>query len=636
MQLRKTWMMMLCLLFSLYTIAQPNAKKLSIIPEPVSMVEKNGSFILPQNMKISAPQSGDMQSVNNYLKQKLSRATGKVVIVSSNDKKAHIKLELLSRADSRIGNEGYILTSNANGIVIKANKPAGIFYGVQTLMQLLPAEIESKTKVANVAWTIPYVEIVDYPRVGWRGLMLDVSRHFFTVEEVKQFIDNMVKYKYNMFHWHLTDDEGWRIEIKSLPKLTEVGAWRVEKIGKFGTFSKPTQDEPRNYGGFYTQEQIKDVVKYASERFVQIMPEIDVPGHSLAAVASYPELSCTPGADKYEPSAGDPFLDWSQGAPPIALIDNTLCPANEKVYTFLDKVMTELAHLFPFEYIHTGGDEASHNFWQKNPEVQALMKRENLKTIPQVQSYFGKRLEKIIQSKGKKMMGWDEIMEGGITPSTALMSWRGEKYGIEASKSGHPVVMSPTTFAYLDYMQADVSTEPQVYASLRLNQTYKFNPIPEGAVAKNILGGQANLWTEQIYNNRQLEYMIWPRALAISESLWSPKEMKNWKTFVPKVENHFLRFNQSQTKYSPAIYDPSVKVLKEGDVYKVELTPEIEGLEIYTSFDNSTPDNFYPKYTSALTVPKDASLMKIITYRDGKPIGRLMTISVENLRKRVK
>jgi len=571
-----------------------------------------------------------------YLKKKLSLATGKKVNVTSNNKNAAIKLVLNRKADSKIGDEGYTLSSTSAGVTVTANKPAGLFYGVQTLVQLLPPQIESSKMEESVSWQIPQVEIVDYPRVGWRGLMLDVSRHFFTVDEVKQYIDNMAKYKYNMFHWHLTDDEGWRIEIKSLPKLTEVGAWRVEKIGNFGTFSDPLPDEPKNYGGFYTQDQIRDIVKYASERFIQIIPEIDVPGHSLAAIASYPELSCTPGAENYSVHAGEPFMDWSQGAPPIALVDNTLCPANEKVYEFMDKVMTEVAQLFPFKYIHTGGDEAPHNFWQKSPQVQELMKKENLKTIPEVQSYFGKRLEKIIQSKGKLMMGWDEILGGGITPTTALMSWRGISHGIEASKSGHYVVMSPNDYVYIDLMQADKSTEPLVYSTLRLNQTYKFDPIPEGANADYILGGQANLWTEQVYNIRQAEYMTWPRGFAVAESLWSPKENKDWNKFVSKTEDHFNRFYYAKTKYSPAIYDPAVSVKKDGDKYYVTLTPEINGLDIYTSFDNSTPDNFYPKYTEPQLIPKDAGLMRIVTYRNGEKIGRVMTITTEDLKNRVR
>ena len=622
-------------LFGIILYSQSSPAKFNIIPEPVTTVEKSGNFTLPKSVNILRPAGSENDITVNFLKEKLSKATGSRVTVKSSGK-SDIQLVLNAIADPMIGNEGYILSVRPKKITIRANKPAGLFYGAQSLIQLFPPQIESPTKVINVAWKIPAVEIGDYPRVGWRGLMLDVARHFFTVDEVKQYIDAMVRYKYNMLHWHLTDDEGWRIEIKSLPKLTETGAWRVEKVGNFGEFSPALPDEPKTYGGFYTQDQIRDIVNYAAERFVQVIPEIDVPGHSLAAVVAYPELSCTEGADKYTLRAGEPFMDWSQGAPPIALIDNTLCPANERVYEFMDKVMTEVAQLFPYPYIHVGGDEAPHNFWQKNPQVQELMKREGLTTIPQVQSYFEKRLEKIIQSKGKKMMGWDEILEGGITPTTALMSWRGTKYGIEASRSGHYVVMSPTTYAYIDYMQGDISTEPPVYSSLRLNKAYQFDPVPPEADARYILGGQANLWTEQVYNIRQVEYMTWPRGFAIAESVWSPKEKKNWENFVNKTENHFQRLDYAETKYSPAIYDPIVSVTKKEDKYFVELTTEISGLDIYTSFDNSTPDRFYPRYKAPLLVPTDARLMRIITYRGKVPAGRLMTIRVEDLKKRAK
>ena len=622
-------------LFGIILYSQSSPAKFNIIPEPVATVEKSGNFTLPKSVNILRPAGSENDITVNFLKEKLSKATGSRVTVKSSGK-SDIQLVLNAIADPMIGNEGYILSVRPKKITIRANKPAGLFYGAQSLIQLFPPQIESPTKVINVAWKIPAVEIGDYPRVGWRGLMLDVARHFFTVDEVKQYIDAMVRYKYNMLHWHLTDDEGWRIEIKSLPKLTETGAWRVEKVGNFGEFSPALPDEPKTYGGFYTQDQIRDIVNYAAERFVQVIPEIDVPGHSLAAVVAYPELSCTEGADKYTLRAGEPFMDWSQGAPPIALIDNTLCPANEKVYEFMDKVMTEVAQLFPYPYIHVGGDEAPHNFWQKNPQVQELMKREGLTTIPQVQSYFEKRLEKIIQSRGKKMMGWDEILEGGITPTTALMSWRGTKYGIEASRSGHYVVMSPTTYAYIDYMQGDISTEPPVYSSLRLNKAYQFDPVPPEADARYILGGQANLWTEQVYNIRQVEYMTWPRGFAIAESVWSPKEKKNWENFVNKTENHFQRLDYAETKYSPAIYDPIVSVTKKEDKYFVELTTEISGLDIYTSFDNSTPDRFYPRYKAPLLVPTDARLMRIITYRGKVPAGRLMTIRVEDLKKRAK
>lgn len=625
------------LAMSINMYSQNSSKKIAIIPEPVSLIQKQAAFVLAKNIGIKAPADAALTTTIDFLRAKLSAATGYYVKVFQNNIPASdINLELNKAADNKLGDEGYTLSVTSGGITIKANKPDGIFYGVQTLLQLFPAEIESKSVVKNMKWEIPVVEITDYPRVGWRGLMLDVSRHFFTVKEVKQYIDAMVRYKYNVLHWHLTDDEGWRVQIKSLPKLTEVGAWRVEKTGNFGTFSNPLPDEPKNYGGFYTHEDIKEIVRYAKDRFVNVVPEIDVPGHSLAAVASYPELSCTEGAEKYNVRAGESIMDWSQGAPPIALIDNTLCPANEKVYEFMDKVMTEVAQLFSFEYIHVGGDEAPHNFWQKSEQVKALMQKEGLKTIPQVQAYFENRLEKIVNAKGKKMMGWDEILEGGVSPTAAIMSWRGEEAGIEASKSGHYVVMSPTNYTYIDYMQGDRATEPPVYASLRLNKTYEFDPVPSQANAKYILGGQANLWTEQIYNIRQAEYMTWPRGFAISEALWSPVKNKNWEKFAAKTETHFKRLDITETKYSPAIYDPIVKVSKKNDNYYVDLSTEINSLDIYTSFDNSSPDNFYPKYKEPQLIPKDAQLMRIITYRGKQPIGRLMTIKVEDLKKRVK
>lgn len=633
--MRKTILSMLLSLFFVVAYGQQSNSEFNIIPEPVSVVKKSGNFVLPDVITISTPNVAEMEFVNSVLERKFTVATGKTVQLKKNDKKANIIITLNKKNDESLGDEGYKLNVDESNISISANKPAGLLYGVQTLLQLLPPQIESNELVEDVDWIVPTVEITDYPRMGWRGLMLDVSRHFFTVDEVKQFIDNMVKYKYNILHWHLTDDEGWRIEIKSLPKLTEIGAWRVEKIGTFNYFSDPLPDEPKNYGGFYTHEDIREVVKYAAERFIDVMPEIDVPGHSLAAIASYPELSCTPGAENYNVRAGEPIMDWSTH-PPTGLIDDTMCPANEYVYEFMDKVMTEVAQLFPFEYIHTGGDEAPHNFWEKSPQVQELMKKEGLKSMYEVQSYFGKRLEKIVQSKGKKMMGWDEILEGGITPTTSLMSWRGIEYGIEASNSGHFVVMTPMQYVYIDLMQGDASTEPPVYTSLRLNQVYKFDPVPEGANADFILGGQANLWTEQVYNIRQAEYMVWPRGFAVAESLWSPKANKDWTRFINKTENHFERLDFAQTKYSPAMYDPIVAVKKDGEKFFVTLTTEIDGLEIYTSFDNSTPDNFYPMYFEAQEIPKDASLMRIITYRDGKPIGRLMTIGVDDLKKRAR
>ncbi len=369
-----------------------------------------------------------------------------------------ISFTLNKAEEADLGNEGYRLEVWPTGAIVKANKPAGLFYGMQTLLQLFPKDIESKTVVARKSWPLPAVRISDYPRFAWRGLMFDVSRHFFTKAQVKEFIDDMVKYKYNILHLHLTDDQGWRLEIKSLPKLTSVGAWRVDKTGTFGTFSTPEADEPRTYGGFYTHEDIKELVQYAGDRFVNILPEIDIPGHSMAAVAAYPELSCTPGT--YRVNSGEKFMQWNGDGTFYALIDNALCPANENVYSFMDKVFTEVAELFPFGYIHMGGDECAKNFWEKSDAIKQLMEKEKLKDLHEVQSYFVKRIGKIIESKGKKMMGWDEILEGGLAPGAAVMSWRGVKGGKEAAAAGHEVVMSPNSNVYIDLMQGMVLLNP--------------------------------------------------------------------------------------------------------------------------------------------------------------------------------
>lgn len=598
---------------------------LAIIPEPVSIITRQGEYTLPKIISIEVGTKAGINLVSGYLKTKLATSTGESVMVRNGfTAPAVIKLVLNTKPDAQLGTEGYHLWVNAKGIVISANEPAGLFYGVQTLLQLLPKEIES-AEVEHVKWTVPFVDITDYPRFGWRGLMLDVTRHFFTKAEVKQYIDQMVRYKFNLLHLHLTDDEGWRIEIKSLPRLTTVGAYNVKKVGQFGAFSPTTPDEPRNYGGFYTQDDIKELVLYAKEHFVNIMPEIDVPGHSLAAVVAYPELSVTPGADKYIVRSGE-HLDS----------DNTLNPSSEKTYAFLDKVVTEIAKMFPFPYMHLGGDECNKMFWMKSDSVTALMTRENLKTYQEVQSYFEKRLEKIVESKGKKFMGWDEIIEGGLGPNAAVMSWRGIKGGITAAKLGHEVVMSPTTYAYLDYMQSDRIMEPHVYESLRLNKAYEFEAVPDSVDSKLILGGQANLWTEQVFNFRQVEYMTWPRGFAIAESVWSPKEKKNWNTFYPRVEKHFARLAEADIKYAPAVYDP-LFLAKTGanDQLIVQLTNEIPDLDIYYSFDNSYPDRFYPKYTEPLLVPKDATQLRVITYRGKQPLGRMITMPIDELRKRL-
>jgi hexosaminidase len=627
------------LLFSVVAVLDAHSQniqqEIAIIPMPVSLQQGTGSFQIKSTTSIEI-NSGttDAKNVAQFLSDKLKLVTGYALPVKEQALASKIggNIMLALIKDAQLGDEGYQLEVTPSRVFITANTSAGLFYGVQTLYQLLPKQVEGKQKVENILWSVPAVTITDYPRFKWRGLMLDVTRHFFTKEEVKSFIDNMVMYKYNLLHLHLSDDQGWRLEIKSLPKLTEVGAWRVTRKGKYGNTKAPDPSEPKDYGGYYTHEDIRELVQYAKDRFVNILPEIDVPGHSMAAIASYPELTCTPGT--YRVNAGEKFMEWHAGGKFSALVDNNLCPAKEEVYVFLDKVFTEVAELFPFAYIHMGGDEAAKNFWEKSSLIKTLMQKEKLKDMHEVQSYFVKRVEKIIQSKGKKLIGWDEILEGGLAPNATVMSWRGMKGGIEAAKQGHQVVMSPADFVYLDYMQGDPITEPRIYASLRLNKTYQFDPVPQGVDPNLILGGQGNLWTEHIHNMRTLQYMLWPRGLAVAESVWSPKEKKNWSNFIQRVERQMERLDEAEIKYASTMYEPIFAVKKEGNNIRVTLTKEIDDIDLHYSWDESHPDKFYPKYTAPLIVPQDAVTLKIASYKNGKQIGRQLNMPVEELKKR--
>jgi hexosaminidase len=620
------------LLLLIFCIMKVNAQKneINLIPQPVEMTAGSGSYQLSKSTAISYNKA-ECRNAADILTQKINLPTG-FNLKAKKGEKGNIKLMLNDKENPQLGKEGYNLESDVNGVTISANQAAGLFYGVQTLLQLLPKEIESVNAV-QANWTIPSVKITDYPRFGWRGLMLDVSRHFFTKEEVKKYIDRMSGYKFNTFHWHLTDDNGWRVEIKSLPKLTKIGAWRVQRYGHFGDVAAPKPGEPATYGGFYTQDDIKEIIKYAADRFITIVPEIDVPGHSMAAIASYPELCCTKDTSiKVNP--GSNFADW-YGAGKFKMgIDNSLNPSDEKVYEFLDKVFTEVAALFPGQYIHVGGDECYKGYWEQDEDCQALMKKENLKSFEEMQAHFLMRLQKIISSKGKKLIGWDEILEGGITPEAAVMSWRGMNGGIEAAKMGHEVVMSPTTNAYFDLFQGDPVIEPAVYGNLRLKKCYNFEPIPEGVDAKYILGAQGNLWTEQVPTLRHAEYMIYPRSWALSEVCWSPKEKKNWDNFVKKVEAHFERNDAGGINYSRAMYDAIVKTYMNNGKLTVNMETELADLDIFLTTDDTMPDKYSNKYTKPFELPEGPVTLRVITYRNDKPIGHLMIFKPEELKTR--
>ena len=627
MKLRK----FLLLVVTVGCLNQLNAQNLNIIPEPFHVAKGTGVFQFPKSIAIDAP-SGANEVADQIAKQ-LKTVTGKTISFSKNA--PSITLDIIK--DDVIGNEGYTLNVNATGILISANTNAGLFYGWQTVQQIMPAAIYANKIQNNIQWQLPYVSIIDKPRFVWRGMMLDVSRHFFSKADVKVFIDDMARYKYNRFHWHLTDDQGWRIEIKSLPKLTSVGAWRAERKGKWMNITTPGINEPKTYGGFYTQEDIKEVVAYAKSKYIEVIPEIDVPGHSMAINTAYPELSTTPNYP-YQVNAGDEFMDWEgMNGHPTAMIDNSLDPSNEKVYEYLDKIMGEIAPLFPYEYIHMGGDENAKNNWEKSPNVQALMKKEGLKDQVDVQSYFVRRMQKIINSKGKKMMGWDEILQGGLTGDAVVMSWQGVKGGIEAAKQGHKVVMSPNDYNYIDYYQGELTAEGKVYRGLRMKTTYGFEPVPAGIDPSLILGNQANQWTEQLQTMRKVQYMTWPRGMAVAETNWSPAEKKNWNSFTKKVESQFEKLDAADVVYAKSMYDPIVttQLNTKGEII-VKMEGEVDGLTIYYTIDDQMPDKYSDLYTTPFVLPEDVLSVRIISYRNGKPIGKFLNIPMASLKSRAK
>ncbi len=609
---------------------------INLMPQPVQVQPGKGQFTVTKTTPVTFGQP-EANPAATLLAKHLAAPMGYALAVRSATGAAvgSIHCRLATTPIATLGTEGYTLRVSPAGVEITANQAAGLFYGVQTLLQLLPPDIESKAIVSR-SWSIPSVQITDYPRFAWRGVMFDVSRHFFRKEEVMRYIDELARMKFNTFHWHLTDDEGWRIEIKSLPKLTSKGAWRVPRIGKFGQIAPPKPGEAATDGGFYTQDDIREVIQYAAARHITIVPEIDVPGHSMAAIAAYPELSCTQDTNTFV-NPGAKFSNWFPNGTFTMDIDNTLNPANEAVYVFLDKVFTEVATLFPGQYIHVGGDECYKGFWAKNPACQALMKANNYQHVEQLQGYFLSRVEKIVQAKGKKLLGWDEILEGGsLDPKTAVMSWRGMKGGIEAAKAGHDVVMTPTTYAYIDYMQGDGTVEPPIYSTLRLKTCYDFEPVPDSVNTAHILGGQANLWTEAVSTLYHAEYMTWPRCYALSEVFWSPKSSRNWAGFVPRMEAQFARADRAGINYAHSAYDAVITPTVQNGKLMVTLDPQIPGLTTYYSIDDSVPGVYSPVYTKPVEIPEGPVTLRVVTYRNGQPIGRLLTLKRADLQARVR
>ena len=531
--------------------AAPQQDEISIIPLPSKMTRMNTSFTVNNKTKIFAFKgNSEAMHIAGMLSEKFQKAAGLQLTVAEFDGNRITDNGIYfttAGADPEVGKEGYRLLANNKSVIVTALEPAGLFYGMQTISQLLPAAIESNTKVDNITWRIPGVEIMDQPRFKWRGMHLDVARHFVPVDFIKKYIDNMAMHKLNTFHWHLTEDQGWRLEIKKYPKLTEIGAWRKESlIGHIKDTPRIFDGKP--HGGFYTQEEAREIVRYAKERFITVVPEIEMPGHAKATIAAYPELGVT--GEKVEVATY-----WG--------IFPDIFNVEENTFKFLEDVLTEVMEVFPSEYIHIGGDEAIKDQWKASAKIQQKIKELGLKDENELQSYFIRRMEKFINSKGRKLIGWDEILEGGLAPNATVMSWRGLEGGIAAAKSGHDVIMTPVQSLYFWTYQGDPKTEPLAAGGyITLEKVYQFDPIPDALSpqeAKYILGAQGCAWAEYMENPQKVEYMVFPRISALAEVVWSPKEAKNWKNFAARMAKQFERYDKRGINYAKVPLDIGIE-----------------------------------------------------------------------------
>lgn len=582
---------------------------INIIPMPQSLTTQEGQFKLTDGLVFGA-KTPEAKKIAEFFIGQMSLATGYDFSVAD---EGSICLVVDTALEGT--KEAYKLEVKADGVTVTANAPQGLFYGMQTFMQLLPAEIESPKKVRGMEWTAANVTIEDAPRFSYRGLMIDACRHFLPVEYVKKQIDIMAMFKINTLHWHLTEDQGWRIEIKKYPKLTEVGSKRIDGEGT-------------EYGGYYTQEEIKDVVQYAADRFITVVPELEIPGHELAAIASYPELSC-------KGEAITPRIIWG-------VEDIVMCPGKEDMFKFLEDVIDEIVPLFPSEYFHIGGDECPKASWKECPLCQKRIREEGLRADSKhsaedkLQSYVVRRIEKYLATKGKKIIGWDEILEGDIAPSATIMSWRGEQGGIAAATAGHDVIMTPSPCGlYLDHCQGDYKIEPvSIGGYALLEKTYAYNPTPDTLVSmgkdSHVIGVQANVWTEYIYTPEHREYMTFPRALAVAEVGWSKVENKNFEDFSRRINNAYVRLDEHGVNYHiPLPEQPygSCDFVAFTDTVAIPFQTTRPYPMVYTT-NGSEPTAKSTQYTEPIKFTESATL-KIATLLPSGKLSKVRTITVE-------
>lgn len=575
---------------------------ISIIPQVKNIKNQVGNFELTKATSLYI-NDNSIRPIAELLQSKFKRVSGDDIIIMNQQPEAnYISFEL--NTDLKLNSEAYQLDATSKRIQIKASDKKGLFYGLQTLLQLLPPQIENSEYVHGIKWNIPYVTINDEPRFAWRGMHLDVCRHFLPVKNIKKHLDMMAMFKLNTFHWHLTEDQGWRIEIKKYPLLTEIGSKRIEGDGQ-------------QYSGYYTQEEIKEVVAYAAERFITVVPEIELPGHALAALAAYPEYSCTGGPFKVRNV-------W--GVEP-----DVYCAGREETFAFLNDIIDEVVELFPSPYFHIGGDECPKDRWKECKHCQKRIKTEGLNDEHELQSYFIKRIEKTLLAHNKKMIGWDEILEGGLAKSAAVMSWRGEKGGIEAATQGHDVVMTPGNWCYLDHYQGDSRVEPVAIGGYTsLEECYSYEPVPKEIPANkahHILGTQGNVWSEYMYTPELFEYRIYPRIIALAEVNWTQKNKKNYTDFVQRLNSQFQRMDAHNINYHIPLPEGPVNYMVYENNIKINFNNTRNLKMVYTT-DGSKPDLQSNEYKNTLFFAEDKTIKIACLLPTGK-VGPHRTIEIK-------
>ncbi len=585
------------------------ADRYAVVPRPARLTRLPGELVPGPGTRVwyDPPADDALRAAAAFWLDDARLASGQPLADGSGAAARDSASVLLFRLDSGLdtGPEGYRLDISPRGLVLEAATAAGIFYGAQTLRQLSPPSIEAPSRtttavsetdrtapaVRPVPFSLPAVHIEDTPRFPYRGLHLDVGRHLFPVEFIERYIDLLARFKLNTFHWHLTDDQGWRIEIEGYPRLTEVGAWRSETL--VGKNFDPYVGDGRPYGGFYTGAEVREVVAYAAARHVTVIPEIEMPGHSLAALAAYPELACTEG----------PFEVGTRWG----VFEDIYCPS-ERTFDFLEDVLAQVMELFPSPYIHIGGDEVPKTRWRRSAVAQGVMREHGLGTEEELQGWFIQRIERFLAAHGRRLLGWDEILEGGLPPDATVMSWRGIEGGIEAARQGHDVVMTPGSHLYFDHYQSrDRRREPLAIGGFTpLDSVYAFEPIPaalDPSEARHILGAQANLWTEYIRTPEQVEYMVYPRALALAEVVWTPRERRSWEDFVARLPAVLAHLERSGVPFRiPTVRGLGGERLTLGDRVTVRLSSVLPGADIRYTLDGSDPIRESPRYEAPIPV----------------------------------